>query len=78
MLWKTFLLMIIIVAPLVISGCTSSGPNYTPISLEECQQLGGEFIADPGDGSVDRKGCEFGKEHLGTVPFGDEGGICCR
>ncbi|NMO14552.1 hypothetical protein HPC49_02230 [Pyxidicoccus fallax] len=62
-------------------ACGDDEPEERPGELltpEECIARGGEAIGDPGDGSTHREGCPDGREQLGSLEFGDEGGICCK
>ena len=47
------------------------------LTTEECGAKGGEVVGDPGDGSTRRNGCPGGRQLLGNVKIGIEGGICC-
>lgn len=55
---------------------TSERPHLTP---EQCGELGGTLIGDPGDGTTRRPDfrCSDGSPSLGNVVFEDEGGACC-
>ena len=70
-----------LVAIVAVSGCTTytSLPTGEPLNEEmtsqECTDLGGEVIGDPGDGSSYR--CN-GRELLGFIPLGIEGAACCE
>jgi hypothetical protein len=51
---------------------------FRPIlSLDGCDEAGGEVLGDPGDHSLVRGGCPDLRENLGFVDFGFEGGLCC-
>jgi hypothetical protein len=70
----------------VMAGCgpeapvgeSDSGLGAEPGTVEWCEARGGRVYGDPGDGSIHRAGCPDGRQYLGSVSFGIEGGICCK
>jgi len=49
----------------------------TPLSVDECRSRAGEVLTDKGDGALHRDGCPDGRQQLGKVRVGLEGGLCC-
>ena len=48
------------------------------VSVEACEEAGGEPLYDPGDGSISLRGCPDDRQELGFLtPGGGEGALCC-
>ncbi|MCC6876094.1 MAG: hypothetical protein IT378_17430 [Sandaracinaceae bacterium] len=49
------------------------------MSVEQCQERGGEVVGDIGDGAIHRPDyrCPGGSEPMGSIPLGVEGSVCC-
>ena len=51
-----------------------------PLTIRECQELGGSPLFDPEDGRAIEDSCPEGLRFLGEFDepfFGSDGGICC-
>ncbi|HKO91577.1 MAG TPA: hypothetical protein VJU61_10515 [Polyangiaceae bacterium] len=51
-----------------------------PLTIAECQELGGSPLFDPEDGRAIEASCPQGLHFLGEFSepfFGSDGGICC-
>jgi hypothetical protein len=69
----------------LLAGCASPDTNGTsealacelldePVSIEDCECLGGTVRTDIGDGSTR---CEDGETLIGYLPIGIEPVLCC-
>ena len=81
MRWSAVLVMLAVSVGAV--ACSGDGEDddlesTSPLTPEECVARGGTPIGDPGDGSTHRDGCPGGQTQIGSLVFGDEGGICCK
>jgi len=55
-------------------------PGAIPLTIRECQELGGTPLFDPEDGRAIEDSCPEGLRFLGEFAepfFGSDGGICC-
>jgi len=64
-------------------GCGDAvelGAQGPPLTIGECQELGGSPLFDPEDGRAIEDSCPDGLRFLGEFDesfFGSDGGICC-
>ena len=71
--------------PLTDGGAMEDAGKVPPrsVTFDECREMGGTVVLDPGDGRTYRDGCPRG-DFLGGLmspgcePLCGEGGICCR
>jgi hypothetical protein len=74
----------LLVALSLVLGCGDAADlgagDPQPLTIRECQELGGSPLFDPNDGRSIEESCPEGLRFLGefTEPFfGSDGGLCC-
>lgn len=68
------------VIALALSASACGPEDSAPLTIADCQQLGGSPLFDPEDERPIEASCPPGLAFLGTFDepfFGSEGGICC-
>jgi hypothetical protein len=77
---RAVLTLALLTLALVTLGCGEGGPGSSPLTIAECQELGGSPLFDPEDERPLETSCPSGLHFLGEFDepfFGAEGGICC-